>query len=93
MFSYESRERTIGSIRKYHQAKKSDGEKKKKKTGAVRWWGYGISRSPSYPSSTADGTIGARVFQFYFNWPQKTLFLFPPVDTTSECVYTNIRHA
>lgn len=78
------RERTIGSIRKYHQAKKSDAEKRKKKTGAVRWWGYGISRSPSYPSSTADGTIGARVFQFYFNWPQKTLFLFPPVDTTSE---------
>jgi hypothetical protein len=43
MFSYESRERTIGSIRKYHQAKKSDGEKERKKTGTVGLWNFSLA--------------------------------------------------
>lgn len=56
------------------KVRRGEKEKKKKKQ---ELWGYGISRSPSYPSSTADGTIGARVFNSILTGHKRPFFFFP----------------
>jgi hypothetical protein len=72
------------------KVRRGEKEKKNRSCALVGLWNFSLAVLSIINSWWNHWRSG---FQFYFNWPQKTLFLFPPVDTTSECVYTNIRHA